>query len=232
MKKILSIILVLTTLFISFSVVTLAQTPVTLSLNSETVYAGDEFVVNLFISDNSKVSGAVIDIKYNKDMLEFVSAKEGGILDSSANISIRNIDNKIRFAYMSPSSEITSAGILVSITFKAKDTAKGETSLEICIENDADFVSMDIEKIPYKTKNSTIDIINSVENVTETIEPTEENSTEEDVTENSTVNEENKVDNADNDISDYIVYIVMFVVGVALVAISIVIIVKGKNKKA
>ena len=93
MKKILSIIISVLIILLSFSIISFASDTVTLSLQNETVYAGDEFTVNLFISDNSKVSGAVIDINYDKSKLEFVSAKEGAILDTKASISIRNINN-------------------------------------------------------------------------------------------------------------------------------------------
>ena len=64
MKKFTSTFLALIVLILSFSVSAFAQEPVTISLQNEKVYAGDTFTVNVFISDNSMVSGAVIDINY------------------------------------------------------------------------------------------------------------------------------------------------------------------------
>ena len=60
MKKIISIFLTLTVLLLSFSVSAFATDPVTLSIQDEKVYAGDIFTVNVFISDNSQVSGALL----------------------------------------------------------------------------------------------------------------------------------------------------------------------------
>ena len=129
MKKIISVIISVLIIILSFTISCYANDSVTLSLQNETVYAGDEFTVNLFISDNSKISGAVIDINYDKSKLEFVSAKEGAILDAKANISIRNInkDNSyVRFAYMSNGSSVTSEGILFSVTFKVVEVPAGK----------------------------------------------------------------------------------------------------------
>ena len=91
MKKIISFSLAFVMIFTIFSVISFATEKVKLSIKNETVYAGDEFTVSLFISDNSKMSGAVIDVFYDEGALEYVSSKQGAILDEYANISIKNI---------------------------------------------------------------------------------------------------------------------------------------------
>lgn len=222
----------------SLSLLIFATDSVHLTLSSETVYAGDEFTLNLFISDNSKMSGAVIDINYDKDALEFISAKEGAILDSKANINIRNIKGDcsyVRFTYMSPSSSVTSEGILLSITFKAHETAKGDTTVKITIPNAADFVTSDLEKISYTVKDSKVTIINNndIENTSE--EPSTENEVENDVQsteEMSTTNDENNIiansnNKPDNDIW---IYICLFVVGIVLVTTGIIFVIKKKKE--
>lgn len=235
MKKIISIFLTLIILTLSLSFFCFAEDAVTLSLNNEKVYAGDEFTINLFISDNSQMSGAVIDINYDNEKLEFVSAKEGAILDPKANISIRNINNEksyVRFTYMAASSSVISDGILLSISFKALESAKGETELSITIPNPADFVTSDLEKIPYKVNNAKITVLNDIP--TETTTEQEESQTE--ISTESTTEpifelvENNDIETNENkNINDKVLTIVLLLVGISLVCFGIVVAIKKKK---
>ncbi len=235
MKKFISIFLTLTVLLLSFSVSAFANDPVTLSIQNEKVYAGDTFTVNVFISDNSQVSGAVIDINYDKNMLEFVSAKEGGILDTKANISIRNIKNDksyVRFIYMSGSSAIDSEGILFTVTFKALETAKGKTNLEITVPNPADFVNSSLEKLEYKTDNAEIVVLDNI-SIETTESTTAETTTNEEKTE-ATETETNEpiitIGAEDNDKDNTkTLLIVLLLVGVALILIGTAFVIKKKK---
>ena len=235
MKKILSIIISSLIILMSLSITCFATDTVTLSLQNETVYAGDEFTVNLFVSDNSKISGAVIDINYDKSKLEFVSAKEGAILDTKATISIRNINKDtsyVRFAYMTADSSITSEGILFSVTFKVHESAFGKTDLKITIPSPADFVSDSLEKIPYTVRNSSITILNDIP--TESTSETETESTEifsEDLseTESQTMTNKENNDNSDKD-NDNVLTIVLALVGIAFICFGIAVTVKKKRK--
>lgn len=239
MKKIISTFLAFTILILSFSFSVFAQEPVMLSIQDEKVYAGDEFTINVYISDNSQVSGAVIDIKYDKDKLEFISAKEGGILDTKGNTSIRNIKNDesyVRFAYMSNASSITAEGILFNITFKARESATGKTDLEITIPNSADFVNNNLEKIPYSVDNSEITILENIS--IETTEPSISENTTSIETTSDTIEKET-LDNTSNDTSendivniknnDKILMIVLLLVGIALICFGIVFVIKKKK---
>lgn len=242
MKKSISLILALFILFSAFSITAFAESKATLSLTSETVYAGEEFTLNLFISDNSKMSGAVIDVNYDKAMLEYVSAEQGAILDQNANISIKNIDGenaKVRFTYLAPSSSVTSEGVIVSITFKALSNVTGNTDLTITIPNAGDFVTQDLERISYEVSNSVVKIINttyveqSEEDTSSTTESTSQ-STEIDNSQSSTEQENtnntaNADDNEDND--DNTLIIVLLVVGLLFITVGVVMLVGSKKKK-
>ena len=93
------------------------------------VAVGDEFEVKLFISDNAQLGGAVIDLQYDADKLEFVSGEKGAIIDKSAMVSIKKTSYEyVRFTYLSPSSVVTSEGILFSVKFKALPNAEGQRS--------------------------------------------------------------------------------------------------------
>lgn len=239
MKKFTLTFLALIVLILSFSVSAFATDPVTLSIQDEKVYAGDTFTVNVFISDNSMVSGAVIDINYDKEKLEFISAKEGGILDTKANTSIRNIKNDksyVRFAYMSGSSSIDAEGIILTVTFKALETAKGKTNLEITIPNPADFVNNNLEKIEYKVQNAEISILENI-SIETTESTTAESTTDEEITSDVTQSEtiESTTDNADesnntNGDNSKILVIVLLLVGLALICFGVAFIIKKKKQ--
>lgn len=164
LKKIFAIVVLSVLLLSVFSVVSFAENEVLLSIHDEEVYAGDSFTADLFISDNSNMSGAVIDIFYDKTKLEFVSATSGAILNENANISIKNIDGKnpsVRFTYLDPSSSVISSGIIAKIEFKVLDGAIGATELKISVPNAGDFVTKDLDRIIYSVKNGNIKIINT-----------------------------------------------------------------------
>lgn len=238
MKKSISLLLTFLILISAFSFSVFAESKTKLSLTSETVYAGEEFTLNLFISDNSKMSGAVIDINYDKNMLEYVSAEQGAILDNSANISMKNIDgekSKVRFTYLAPSSSVTSEGVIMSITFKALSNATGNTDLIITIPNEGDFVTQDLERISYEVSNSVVKIINTtyVEQIEEDTSSTDENVSQstEIGSSQSTTEQENKNTNADNDNDDNTLIIVLLAVGLLFVTVGVVMLVQSKKKK-
>ena len=238
MKKVISLILTLLILISMLSISSFAEIKTNLTLTSDTVYAGEEFTLNLYISDNSKMSGAVIDINYDKNMLEFVSAEQGAILDKNANISIKNIDGenaKVRFTYLAPSSSVTSEGVIMSITFKALSNATGNTDLTISIPNAGDFVTQNLERISYEVSNSVVKIINTTyaeqdENDTSSTTESASQPTENDTQSTTKLETDNNTDTNDNN-SDSVLIVALFVVGLLFVAVGVVILVQSKKKK-
>lgn len=188
MKKIFSTILAVIMLLNVLIFACAAANTVELRLTSEKVYAGDEFNLNLFISDNSQMSGAVIDLLYDRDKLEYISAEPGAILDENANISIKNISGNnpsVRFTYLAPSSSVTSAGVILTVKFKALSNASGTTQIKISIPNAGDFVSSNLENISYTAVNSTVEIIGTGS----TAEPASKETASEEDTESQSVEE-------------------------------------------
>jgi hypothetical protein len=215
-----------------------AQEPVVISIQDEKVYAGDEFTVNVFISANSQVSGAVIDLNYNNEMLEFVSAKEGAILDMNGNISIRNINQDkscVRFTYMSGSSGLNAEGIIFNVTFKALETVSGKTDIEIMIPNAADFVNDNLEKISYSVDNAEITILNNI-SIEATTELTTGESTS--VLESITESLEDELStnvtaeaNDNNDDNNIVTMVVLLLIGFSLICFGLAAVAKKKKKK-
>ncbi len=235
MKKLFSIFLAVVLIASVFSISCCAENPVKLSLNSETdsVYAGDEFVVKLMISDNSKMSGAAIDINYDKNKLEYVSGSFGGILDDSATKSVKNINGdkaKVRFTYLSPSSSVTSQGVLITVKFKALENASGKTDLTISVPNSGDFVAQDLTRLAYTVENAEINIVGSP---TET-ESVYQSETETQPVESSTSETTTKpIDNNDADYDKDMGKTITIVViaGVAILFAVVMLTRKPKSKK-
>lgn len=235
MKKLFSIFFAVILIVSAFSITCFAESPVKLSLNSETdsVYAGDEFVVKLMISDNSKMSGAAIDINYDKNKLEYVSGSFGGILDDSATKSVKNINgdkSKVRFTYLSPSSSVTSQGVLVTVKFKALENASGETDLTISVPNPGDFVAHDLTRLAYTVENAKINIVGSpteTESVSQS--ETETQLVESSTTEITTEPVENNDADGDEDVSKTIIAVV--IVGVVILLAVSLLIRNPKSKK-
>lgn len=235
MKKLFSIFFTVILIVSAFSITCFAESPVKLSLNSETdsVYAGDEFVVKLMISDNSKMSGAAIDINYDKNKLEYVSGSFGGILDDSATKSIKNINgdkSKVRFTYLSPSSSVTSQGVLITVKFKALENASGKTDLTISIPNPGDFVAQDLTRLAYTVENAKINIVGSpteTESVSQS--ETETQPVESSTTEITTEPVENNDADGDEDVSKIIIAVV--IVGVVILLAVSLLIRNPKSKK-
>lgn len=240
MKKLISVFLtVLILLFLCLTVTVSAKNPVELKLTDTTIYAGDEFEIKLFISDNSQLSGAVIDLQYDADKLEFISGEKGAIIDESAMVSFNDTSEKssyryARFAYLSPSSTITSEGILFSVKFKALPNADGETDVKISIPSAGDFVNPDAEKLAYTIKNSTVKIINTtVESIDITESASEESFTvsiesTDNRSESSTNNKIDKDNIGDNDYTEIVIG--LFVAG-GMIIIGVVAYLIIKKKK-
>ncbi len=213
-----------------------AKSTVELKVTDATVYAGDEFELKVFISDNSKLSGAVIDLEYDASKLEYVSAEKGAIIDEDAMISIKNTPNNVRFTYLSPDYAITSEGILFTVKFKALENAEGESSVKIIIPSAGDFVSENLEKLPYTVKNSTVKIINNTvvntESTTEStsVENTDLPSNQDDksTTENTTYNNQNNNDGNGDNVK---IVIGLVVAGLILIFGAVVYLIISKKKR-
>lgn len=235
MKRIISMML---TIFVLLAVIipVSAKSTVELKVTDATVYAGEEFELKVFISDNSKLSGAVIDLEYDASKLEYVSAEKGAIIDEDAMISIKNTPNNVRFTYLSPDSAIASEGILFSVKFKALENAEGESSVKITIPSAGDFVSENLEKLPSTVKNSTVKIINNTvvntESTTEStsVENTDLPSNQDDksTAENTTDNNQNNNDGNGDNVK---IVIGLVVAGLILIFGAVIYLIISKKKR-
>lgn len=241
MKKIVSIaLIVLIFCSVFLTVPVLAKSAVELKLTDVTVYAGDEFEVKLFISDNSQLSGAVIDLQYDASKLEFISGEKGQIIDESAMVSINNtsknsIYKNVRFTYLSPSAAVTSDGILFSVKFKALPDVIGESDIKISIPSAGDFVNGDAEKLAYTIKNAAVKIINTTAQITNEAESASDESVTDIVESTNNISEssttDNNTDNDNNNENDYIKIVIGLLVAGSVIIIGVVTYLIIKKKK-
>lgn len=240
-KKIISVFLaVLTLISVFLTIPVFAKSTVELKLTDATVYAGDEFEIKLFISDNSQLSGAVIDLQYDASKLEFVSGEKGQIVDESAMVSInttskQSINKSVRFTYLSPNSAVTSDGILFSVNFKALPNAEGESDIKISIPSAGDFVNGDAEKLAYTIKNATVKIINTTVESTDETESTSDESVTDIIESTSSISESSTTDNNtdnDNNENNYVKIVIgLFVAGsVIIIGVIAYLIIKKKKR--
>ena len=185
MKKALALIVSVIVFISCMSMTSFADNKVKLYISDVEVNAGDNFTADIMISDNSDLSGAVIDVCYDSSKIKFVNGNVGGIVDDNAQVAIRDLKSSVRFTYLDASESVSSAGILFSLDFTALDDAAGETKLEIKIDNPGDFIGSDSQKLSYtltpgtvSIKNNSLPVANETLSETETESSTDAESTQ------------------------------------------------------
>ena len=160
MKTIMQVILLaLIIITILFTSKVNASSGIEFSINNkEGVKAGDTFSLIIRIDNvpeqNKKKEGIKLDVLYENNLLEFVSASKkdavSGAIDLSQNYPE---EGRIRIGVVSMLS-MDKSGELYEVTFKAKnDLIKSESEVRIEIK---ELIDADNNEIPYTVKNGTI----------------------------------------------------------------------------
>ncbi len=241
LKKTVAIFIALLLLISQFSICSFAAETVEFTLGSGNVYAGDEFTLNLSVSDNSKIRGMAVYITYDKQKLEFVSSDYGSILDPNAMMSVIDDDGCIKFAYLSTDSSITSAGKLLTLKFKARGSAIGKAKIEMSIPGIGNLFDENKNNLEYKLNNSEITILKNDSEYAENEIQTEVQTEEETVTEltsetvTAAVNENQTTDKNDNenktDRRSTVLLVSSFVGGVAVITVAFVLLYRHNKRK-
>lgn len=247
-KKITALFLAALIIF-AFSFNVFAAKTVTFTTYNAEVFAGDEFSVDIFVSDNSLIKTATLIVSYDERQVTFLDLNVGAIAASGSDaVSFKDVkgtagDSFVQIEYNDSSASLSSAGKLFSLTFAANDSAKGQTNIKLSVKGDKiDTLS---GAVTPKFNNSEINIINnSVSPSSETTPPTEESSSDvsESAQESSTQNAaqsttEPTTQNSQNDggknekksssAAVFAALAVIAVVAVLLVSFDL----NGKNKK-
>ncbi len=181
-KKITSFFLAALIIF-TFSFNVFAAKTVTFTTYNAEVFAGDEFSVDIFVSDNSLMKTATLIVSYDERQVTFLDLNVGAIAASGSDaVSFKDVkgssgDSFVQIEYNDSSASLSSAGKLFSLTFAATDSAKGQT--EIKLSANGDKIDTLSGAVTPKFNNCEINIINnSVSPSSETTPSAEESSSD------------------------------------------------------
>lgn len=149
MKKIISGILILCLVMLSFSTPLYSNAASSANISVDNVHGnrGDTVRVSVKISRNSNIQALGFNFYYDKDVLELVSAIKGEVTASTQTIVNTKTLGKVVFSCVSSSSPMTAAGSLLDLEFKIKSTAAyGNSPLQVAVTeaSDGDFNSVNM----------------------------------------------------------------------------------------
>ncbi len=135
------------------------------SIADAEAYIGKEFQVAIDISNNPGIISAVLDIVYDKDVLELVKAEAGSFNDTTIsndeevpNYNFSEDFSRINWVDALATENITTDGIFAILTFRVKDgVAAGETSISIEFDEDNVF-DKDMNNVDFVVEGATITI--------------------------------------------------------------------------
>lgn len=161
MKKILSIILTVITVF-SFPFSAFAA-DAKLSADNVTIKAGETFEVVYKLSNNPGIMGFAFEFTFDSSALEVISVKRcddfiGGVFNDSINGNTKNSFKVI----WTGTENYTNNCDLFSVTFKAKESSRGKSAIECKCSTDDTFnekwedvkISVDTVQVSIENSNS------------------------------------------------------------------------------
>ena len=120
MKKFISVFLAFFMLILA-AVPSFAAKSVKFTASDSEVFAGDEFTVDIFISDYSRLKSATLIVEYNEKAVQFLDLDIGAIVTAGSKaVSFKDIKNSgksyIQIDYKDSSASLSSAGKFLSLT--------------------------------------------------------------------------------------------------------------------
>lgn len=179
MKKIISVLLVFVMSAV-FALPSFAAKNVKFTVSDSEVFAGDEFTVDIFISDYSKLKSATFLVEYDKNAMQFLDLNVGAIVTAGSNaVSFKDVQNGsksyIQIDYNDSSASLSSAGKFLSLTFVAGDTAVGEKDVKLSVSGNK--VTVKTGSVTPEFDNGKIKIINNSPVTDSKTDPSSEEST-------------------------------------------------------
>lgn len=178
MKKLISILLALFML-VSAALPSFAAKSVKFTASDNEVFAGDEFTVDIFISDYSLLKTATLIVEYDSKAMQFLDLNIGAIVTAGSKaVSFKDIKNAdksyVQIDYKDSSASLSSAGKFLSLTFVANDTAAGKTDIKLSVSGNK--ISVASGSLTPEFQNGKINIINNEPVSTSSTVPTSEES--------------------------------------------------------
>ncbi|MBE6809771.1 MAG: hypothetical protein E7521_01765 [Ruminococcaceae bacterium] len=138
--------------------------PGVFSMADAEAYAGKEFTVAIDISNNPGIISAVLDVVYDKDVLELVKAEAGEFNNKTTSVG-EEVDcyffsedfSRINWVDALAAENCTANGTFAILTFRVKEGATGETQISINFDADNVF-NKDLENVEFTATGATITI--------------------------------------------------------------------------
>ncbi len=128
-KKLLAVFLTLAMLLSLLPTIALAADAATVTAGSAEVNAGDSFSIDVRIADNLGFSNFQLQVVYDKTMLELTNIED--ISDDSILKSELVVNPSEGIFTTAATRDNTKNGVIATLTFTAKDAAKGTTTVSI-----------------------------------------------------------------------------------------------------
>lgn len=128
-KKLLAVFLTLAMLLALLPTTVLAADAATVTAGSAEVNAGDSFSIDVRIADNPGFNNFQLQVVYDKTMLELTNIED--ISDDSILKSELVVNPSERIFTTAATRDNTKNGVIATLTFTAKDAAKGTTTVSI-----------------------------------------------------------------------------------------------------
>ena len=125
-KKLMSVLLTLVMLLSLVPTTAYAVNQGKVTIESKNVNAGDSFDVEVSIAEHSGFANFQLAVEYDNSMLELTAINKGAVLDGS--FTKNPSKGLLVFA---GEEDITEDGVLATLTFKAKESASGTTSVTL-----------------------------------------------------------------------------------------------------
>ena len=125
-KKLMSVLLTLVMLLSLVPTTAYAVNQGKVTIESKNVNAGDSFDVDVSIAEHSGFANFQLAVEYDNSMLELTAINKGAVLAGS--FTKNPSKGLLVFA---GEEDITGDGVLATLTFKAKESASGTTSVTL-----------------------------------------------------------------------------------------------------
>lgn len=130
-----------------------------IEVSSIEVNAGDVFDLPIELKSNPGVAAMSLNLTYDTDKLELISATDGQILGSSTFLSgkdVTAVPYTLNWDDLSDENN-TGTGTLASLSFKAKDNAVGSADVAVAVNQSSTF-DIDFNDVIFETIKGTVSI--------------------------------------------------------------------------
>lgn len=162
--KIISVILVLVTTLSVFSVIANASRKPTITVDTVSANPGDTVKVEVKISGNTGIAGALLKISYDSK-LTLTGAENGDAFSKLTFTKPGKLSNPAKFLWDSESGTTKKDGTILILTFKVAENAEKGTNLNISAScKFGDFYDVNMDTVEVSIVNGGVNIANEANN--------------------------------------------------------------------